>query len=217
MQVHHDNVMVMRLANRKSFVREKAFHILKDEDEPSCGIIIDYRPEHQIIAIEDSKRAFENTDTVRNILEHSLNQILEKSRLKISIKKQSLSSEFWDNVSQYRGKITEVHFTYQYPNLGRVNEKIKELLGDTGKDMNSTESEVSFKGKSLEFDENNKNVQDLVSESSKSGNPIKMKIKGIRGFVHTGEKSKQIELEELDFEGDPLAFSKLLDSLNNCL
>lgn len=96
--VHRDGVMVMRLANRKSVVREKAFHVMKDEDEPSCCVIIDYRKEHQVIAIEDSKRAFESTDTVRNILEHSLNNVLEKSRLKITIKKQTEPSEFWDSL-----------------------------------------------------------------------------------------------------------------------
>lgn len=214
--VHRDGVMVMRLANRKSVVREKAFHVIKDEDEPSCGVIIDYRKEHQVIAIEDSKRAFESTDTVRNILEHSLNNVLEKSRLKITIKKQTEPSEFWDYVNQYRGKITEV-LTYQYPNLGRVNEKIKDLLGDASKTINSTESEVSFKGKSLELDENNEDVKEFALDASKSGNPIKMKIKGMHGFVKTGETTKHIEIEELDFDGDPLAFSKLLDSLNSCL
>lgn len=216
-QVHHDSVMVMRLANRKSFVREKAFHVMKDEDEPSCGIIVDYRQEHQIIAIEDSKRAFNSTDTVRNILEHSLNQILEKSRLKITIKKQILPSEFWDYVNQYRGDITEVHFKYQYPNLGRVNETMKEMLADAGKTINSTESEVSFKGESLELDENNEIIQGFATDASKSGNPVKMKIKGINGFVKTGDKTKQIEIEELDFDGDALAFSKLLETLDSCL
>lgn len=216
-QVHHDSVMVMRLANRKLFVREKAFHVMKDEDEPSCGIIVDYRQEHQIIAIEDSKRAFNSTDTVRNILEHSLNQILEKSRLKITIKKQILPSEFWDYVNQYRGNITEVHFKYQYPNLGRVNETMKEMLADAGKTINSTESEVSFKGESLELDENNEIIQGFATDASKSGNPVKMKIKGINGFVKTGDKTKQIEIEELDFNGDALAFSKLLETLDSCL
>lgn len=144
-QVHHDNIMVMRLANRKPFVREKAFHVMQDEDEPSCGVIIDYRPEHQVIAIEDSRRAFENTDSVRNILERSLNGVLKQSRLKVSIKRQGLPSEFWDYVNQYRGRITEVRFTYQYPNLGRASEEMKKLLADTGKVVNSTESEVVFK------------------------------------------------------------------------
>lgn len=36
-QLHHDSIMIMRLANRKSFVREKNFQVIKDEDEPSCG------------------------------------------------------------------------------------------------------------------------------------------------------------------------------------
>lgn len=216
-QIHRDNVMVMRLANRKSVVREKAFRIIKDEDEPSCGIIIDYRNEHQIIAIEDAKRAFNCTDTVRNILEHSLNQILEKFRLRIRIKKQILPSEFWDYVNQYRGCITEVHFKYQYPNLGRANEAMKEMLADAGKTINSTESEVSFKGESLEIEENNEVIKGFATDASKSGIPVRMKIKGINGFVKTGDKTRQIEIEELDFEGDALAFSKLLETLDSCV
>lgn len=69
------------------------------------------------------------------------------------MKRQNLASEFWDYVKQYRGRINEVRFTYHYPNLGRASEKMKELLGDTSKVVNSTESEIVFKGKSLELDE----------------------------------------------------------------
>ena len=216
-QVHHDNIMVMRLANRKPFVREKAFHVMQDEDEPSCGVIIDYRPEHQVIAIEDSRRAFENTDSVRNILERSLNGVLKQSRLKVSIKRQGLPSEFWDYVNQYRGRITEVRFTYQYPNLGRVREEMKKLLADTGKVVNSTESEVVFKGKSLEFDEKNEDIQSYTKDASKSGIPIKLKVKGVHKTLVTGNQTKQVDIEELDYEGDPLYFSKLKDSLDECL
>lgn len=216
-QVHHDNIMVMRLANRKPFVREKAFHVMQDEDEPSCGVIIDYRPEHQVIAIEDSRRAFENTDSVRNILERSLNGVLKQSRLKVSIKRQGLPSEFWDYVNQYRGRITEVRFTYQYPNLGRASEEMKKLLADTGKVVNSTESEVVFKGKSLEFDEKNEDIQSYTKDASKSGIPIKLKVKGVHKTLVTGNQTKQVDIEELDYEGDPLYFSKLKDSLDACL
>lgn len=60
-QMHHDSIMIMRLANRKSFVREKNFQVIKDEDELSCGVIIDYRPGHQMIAIEEASRAFNDT------------------------------------------------------------------------------------------------------------------------------------------------------------
>lgn len=216
-QVHHDNIMVMRLANRKPFVREKAFHVMQDEDEPSCGVIIDYRPEHQVIAIEDSRRAFENTDSVRNILERSLNGVLKQSRLKVSIKRQGLPSEFWDYVNQYRGRITEVRFTYQYPNLVRASEEMKKLLADTGKVVNSTESEVVFKGKSLEFDEKNEDIQSYTKDASKSGIPIKLKVKGVHKTLVTGNQTKQVDIEELDYEGDPLYFSKLKDSLDECL
>lgn len=216
-QVHHDNIMVMRLANRKPFVREKAFHVMQDEDEPSCGVIIDYRPEHQVIAIEDSRRAFENTDSVRNILERSLNGVLKQSRLKVSIKRQGLPSEFWDYVNQYKGRITEVRFTYQYPNLGRASEEMKKLLADTGKVVNSTESEVVFKGKSLEFDEKNEDIQSYTKDASKSGIPIKLKVKGVHKTLVTGNQTKQVDIEELDYEGDPLYFSKLKDSLDECL
>lgn len=216
-QVHHDNIMVMRLANRKPFVREKAFQLMKDEDEPSCGVIIDYRPNHQTIAIEESRRAFENTDTVRNILENSFNDILKKRRLKITLQRQNSAAEFWDYVRQYRGCITEVHFTYQYPNLGRASEKMKELLGDTSKVLNSTRSEIVFKGKSLELDENNEDLQDYANDSQKSGIPISMKIKGFKKVVKTGKKPMEFEMEELDFHGDSLAFSKLKETLDNCL
>ena len=209
--------MVMRLANRKPFVREKAFHVMQDEDEPSCGVIIDYRPEHQVIAIEDSRRAFENTDSVRNILERSLNGVLKQSRLKVSIKRQGLPSEFWDYVNQYRGRITEVRFTYQYPNLGRASEEMKKLLADTGKVVNSTESEVVFKGKSLEFDEKNEDIQSYTKDASKSGIPIKLKVKGVHKTLVTGNQTKQVDIEELDYEGDPLYFLKLKDSLDECL
>ena len=215
--MHQDSVLVMRLANRKPFLREKAFQLMKDEDEPSCGVIIDYRPNHQVIAIEESKRAFENTDTVRNILEKSLNDLLKKQRIKITLKRQNSATEFWDYVRQYQGRITEVRFTYQYPNLGRASEKMKELLGDTSKVVNSTTSEIVFKGPSLELDENNEDLKDYAKDSQKSGIPITMKIKGMKKVVKTGEQPMEFEMEELDFKGDALAHSKLMDTLNHCV
>ena len=216
-RMHRDSIMIMRLANRKSFVREKNFQVLKDEDEPSCGVIIDYRPGHQVIAIEEASRAFNNTDTVRNILEKSLNDLLCKHRLYISLKRQNLASEFWDYVKQYRGRINEVRFTYHYPNLGRASEKMKELLGDTSKVVNSTESEIVFKGKSLELDEKNEDLQDYTNDSENSGIPISLKIQGVKKTIKTGKRPKSFELEELDFQGDPMAYSKLLDTLNHGL
>ena len=142
---------------------------------------------------------------------------MKQSRLKVSIKRQGLPSEFWDYVNQYRGRITEVRFTYQYPNLGRASEEMKKLLADTGKVVNSTESEVVFKGKSLEFDEKNEDIQSYTKDASKSGIPIKLKVKGVHKTLVTGNQTKQVDIEELDYEGDPLYFSKLKDSLDECL
>ena len=111
----------------------------------------------------------------------------------------------------------EIRFTYHYPNLGRASEKMKELLGDTSKVVNSTESEIVFKGKSLELDEKNEDLQDYTNDSENSGIPISLKIQGLKKTIKTGKRPKSFELEELDFQGDPMAYSKLLDTLNHGL
>ena len=94
---------------------------------------------------------------------------------------------------------------------------MKELLGDTSKVVNSTESEIVFKGKSLELDEKNEDLQDYTKDSENSGIPISLKIQGMKKTIKTGKRPKSFDLEELDFQGDPLAYSKLLDTLNHGL
>lgn len=214
-QVDKDNIMVMRLANRKMYVREKAFEKKKEADEPSCGIIIDYRPNHQVIAIEDSIRAFNNTDVVRNIILSALNKELEKKCLKISIKKQLLPSEFWEYAEKYKGKITEVRFLYQYPNLGRTHQAMKEMLENTSKSINSTNTQIIFKGESLEFSQNDDEVKGYVDDSSNSGIPISLRIKGFHKVIKTGKQVKVIDIEEMDYKGNELAFSMLKNQIDS--
>ena len=47
--------------------------------------------------------------------------------------------------------------------------------------------------------------------------PISLKIQGLKKTIKTGKRPKSFELEELDFQGDPMAYSKLLDTLNHGL
>ena len=69
----------------------------------------------------------------------------------------------------------------------------------------------------MELDEKNEDLQDYTKDSENSGLPIALKIKGMKKTIKTGKQPKSFELEELDFQGDPMAYSKLLDTLNHCL
>lgn len=197
---HKANLIIMRLANKRNVEREVNFELIKENDEPSCYILIDNNKDVQRIAIERKKKAFANTESIKDILMKTFNNVLIKKQLHIQIEKEHNTSEFWNYCNQYKGRIQQITFSYQYPNLGRAHEELKKLIKDTSGDTLSQVTKISFENKNgLYLNENKSDVIDgLVKDSSKGGGRIPIKIKGFKKRVLTGQTEKSIIIDEIE-------------------
>lgn len=218
---NQDNIIVFRLANNKCQSLEKNFRIQKHQYSPSCIVIIDNRKNVQHIAIEEDVVAFQDTNTVANILKHTFSTYLNQHRLNIEIQKEFQEREFWDLVRRYPKGINMVRFTFSYPNLPRVSSSIDRLISETSKATNSQQTVFEFNSapnNQLTLEKKNRKLTGLAKASADSGNVITIKAKGLRRYIQTGNTSKSIEIDNLDIllEGDLIETitEKLVKELN---
>ena len=156
---HEDNIILLRLENvkKKSIYEmhqtvDPVPHIQKKtyDSNPPCNVIIDNREDRAQIAIEIKKDAWSETNAVRDLLEESLNRMLEPLKLGIEIKSKLQTSSYWDFVT-YRQKkegrsITKMTFNFPNakirsditsnvelsPNLKKLMDMIDALGGEKG-------------------------------------------------------------------------------------
>ena len=214
-------IIVLKIANNKQLSLEEDFRKKRHHYSPSCFVIIDNRSCVQRIAIEENIIAFTSTDVVRNIIEYSLKLSLREYGLNIEIKKEYEKKEFWDLIRRQTRGVSMVRFSFSYPNLPRVHHSINELINSESKVVHSKQTTLEYRtdnSEQLELEENNPQLSGLVDASANSGHPITIKAKGIRKFIHTGNTTKRIYIEELESnlqEGD--LFLATVDKIVECL
>lgn len=130
-----DGIYMIRIANPKKTTREVDFVRMLQPDEPSALVIIDNRKDQQRILVERT-RAWNDTDSVRNILQDCLGEILRKQyNIGIRIEPVWEKNTFENIVRTYGDRIKMVEFYVGYPNMGRTGDKflnpLKESLKNT--------------------------------------------------------------------------------------
>ncbi len=130
-----DGIYMIRIANPKKTTREEDFVRMLQPDEPSALVIIDNRKDQQRILVERT-RAWNDTDSVRNILQECLGEVLMK-RFNIGLRIEPVweKNTFENIVRTYGDRIKMVDFYVGYPNMGRTGDKflnpLKESLKNT--------------------------------------------------------------------------------------
>lgn len=130
-----DGYYMMRIANPRQQMREVDFKRMLQPDEPSALVIIDNRKDQQRILIERT-RAWNDTDTVKNILQASIGGVLRRHyNVGMRIEPVWQKNTFENIVRLYGNRIKEVGFYVGYPNMGRTGDKfltpLKESLRNT--------------------------------------------------------------------------------------
>ena len=218
---NQDNIIVFKLANRKYQNLEEDFNIRRHEYSPSCLVIIDNRRNIQHIAIEEDIVAFQDTQTVANILTQTFSNYLRRHRLRIEIQREFQDSEFWNLIRQYPNGISMVRFTFSYPNLPRVSSSIDNMISEASRVTNSQQTIFEFNAapnNQLTLEKRNRKLSGLAKASADSGNVITLKAKGYRRYIQTGHTSKSLEIDNLEvlLRGDLIetATDKLVKELN---
>lgn len=112
---HDANIILLRLVNDKNVdIWEEqpttspisTIEKRKKPSKPFCYVIIDNRPDMQQIAIQTGSAAWRNANDIKDLLQESLNGLLDSLNygLEISILSKMLPSRFWDYVDRKRKK-----------------------------------------------------------------------------------------------------------------
>jgi hypothetical protein len=103
-------------------------------DEPSALVVIDNRKDQQRILIERT-RAWRETDSVRNILQSCIGDVLRKRyHLGLRIEPVWQKNTFENIVRSYGERIKMVEFYVGYPNMGRTGDVFLNPLKDSLRD-----------------------------------------------------------------------------------
>ncbi len=118
-----NGIYMFRIANPKRTTREVDFVRMLQPDEPSALVIIDNRKDQQRILVERT-RAWNDTDSVRNILQTCLGDVLRKMYyIGLRIEPVWEKNTFENIVRTYGDRIKMVEFYVGYPNMGRTGDK----------------------------------------------------------------------------------------------
>lgn len=199
--VNENNIIVLRLANNRHIVQESSFVAKKLDHHPSCYVIIDNRKDVQNIFIEQKPYSFEDTDVVAKILSITFNIYLKSYNLSVEINKRYIPQEFWQVVESEGKGVDMLRFSFLYPNLPRVQEKIDEILSKASSQVHSKNTVVEFNSgdnEALDINKDNQDLQNLVKAASESGSTIKLKFKGYRRHTTIGTSSEIVEIDNFD-------------------
>lgn len=183
MYIGQNGIYVLRIANtgHKPAKVENNFKVMKQQNHPSCIVIIDNRQDRQIIAIEHNK-AFGKDPSLAVIIQTTLRKALQNYRLTLDVTQKYHTSEFWqvvDNSMMLKG-IDYVDFPFAYPNLPEISDMVGEYMNNIARQTNS-EPTLKLKGQNNESVNLSREDQWLLSAikaCAASGRPILIKPKG---------------------------------------
>lgn len=183
MYIGQNGIYVLRIANtgHKPAKVENNFKVMKQQNHPSCIVIIDNRQDRQIIAIEHNS-AFGKDPSLAVIIQTTLRKALQNYRLTLDVTQKYHTSKFWqvvDNSMMFRG-IDYVDFPFAYPNLPEISDMVGEYMNNIARQTNS-EPTLKLKGQNNESVNLSREDQWLLSAikaCAASGRPILIKPKG---------------------------------------
>ena len=183
-----------------SSARNQIFEQEQIETWPHVIVIINNKPDVQIIAVSRNTRAFRSGSVVAKILQENLESVLQKYQLSIQIEALFEKSEFWNLVEKYQNQIISVNFELISPNMANISKTLNLDLARLNADTNSHRTDLklnSSEGSTLEINQENPLVNSLVDYSSEGGGNIELKLKGLKKVIRTPKSVREISIDEL--------------------
>lgn len=184
--IRQGGIYVFRIANNghKPVKVENDFKVVKQENHPSCLVIIDNRKDRQVIAIENKgkKSAFGKDPSLAVIIQTALRKALQVYRLALDVTPKYHTSEFWqvvDTSMRLKG-IDYVDFPFAYPNLPEISDMVGEYMTGVARRTNS-EPTLHLQGQnkeSVKLDQTDLWLLSAIKACAASGRPILIKPKG---------------------------------------
>lgn len=199
-----DDLIVLQIGIERDLKRKtREFEVESIENWPTVYVAFDNDPDVQKCLIQRYS-GFQCTDTVVKLIESTLNIKLQRYQLAVVFEPIYKESYFWDLVSEYEGKITQIEFELISPNLSNISDSLSLDLGRLHRSTNTQRTNLQ-----LNSDENayltpsqeDPQVAELVKYSSQGGGDITIRIKGLRKKKHTAKGINEYSIDEAEIEG----------------
>lgn len=192
---------VIEINTQKNLEREKKdFDTEKLDTWPHVVVIINNRPDVQLIAISRNPRAFSSGSVVAKILQENLQSSLSRYFLNIQIEALFEKNQFWNLVQEFSGRIVSVKFELISPNMANITKTLELDLARLNADTNSHRTDLKLNSSEsavLEIKRDNKLIDSLVAYSSEGGGDIEFKVRGFKKTVRTSKSVREISIDEM--------------------
>lgn len=200
-QLHQDGWFIFKVGAHKSVDRDtEDFQKEKVESWPNVMVIVNNRPDVQVLAISRNPKAFSSTSVVAKMFERTLSSLLREYGLSIQVREQFESANFWTVISENAGKVLRLRFEMVAPNMANISRALKIDLRQLNRDTNAQQTNIELEapaGGALEVSPQNELIDGCVEYSSLGGGDIAIKVKGMRKEIRTSTSVRSIEIEEL--------------------
>ena len=168
---------------------------------PPARIIINNKSNVQVIAIEKSKYA---PNTIRNVIEHFINNELERNNLSIKIAPLYKESTFWNFIEQNKDHIEHVKFTLITPNMSNISGGLCSDLKEIAKRTKAVTSEykiIADKNATLRIDDSDSAIAGLAEYTANGGGSAQIKLRNSKVKYKSNDHQLEIEIGDFDFNG----------------
>lgn len=195
----------MKVGKKRKQIEDHDDLITREEREtwPSVAVLINNKPDKQLIGIQIDAKVYHQTSTLANSLESALNEQLKEYYLATYVEPITDKSEFWKIIDRYKGLIQNVEFELITPNMANVSKALSDDLRELGKMTNSHKMKVALaanKAESLDIRADNEQVSGLVDYTSQGGGKASIKVEGLRKFT-TQRGRRVVEVDSIDVTG----------------
>jgi hypothetical protein len=199
-----DNIIIFQIGVERDLKRRtREFELEEVENWPTVFAILNNDPTIQKCLVQE-QGGFQSTSTVIKILEESLNPFLRQHQLAIVFEPIYNEQYFWDLITQYKDRVTQIEFELISPNMSNISSSLKLDLGALNKSTNTQRTNLQLNSNADSFltpSNDDPIIKGLVEYSSNGGGDITIRVKGIRKKYHTSRGVKQTSIDELTITG----------------
>ena len=209
--------LLYRIGANRGISRENPDFSKEDlEHWPSVLVAIWNAPDQQLVAVQKRTSAFRKPDTVIRTIFDTADAGLRGSQLSAIWEPLFEQSVFWDLARKYEAKIREIEFEIVTPNMANISGALPENLKEFAKRTNSVRNKLAIASDpaaALTINEDDATLRGLVDYSAKGGGDIAIRITGMKKRIHTSKSVREVEISEVELQGDPQQVGEALRAL----
>ena len=212
-----DNFVLYRLAADRSITREtKEFKKETLDNWPSILIAIWNEPDKQLVAIQKRTSAFQLSESVIKSISETIHPYLNNVQLTAVWEPLFEKSVFWELISRHAQNIQEIDFEIVTPNMANISKVLPQNLREFSKQTNAIKSKIGIQAdpsSTLKVEKSNEAVSALVDYASEGGGNISIKVSGLKKRLNTSKTVKEVEVTELELQGEPEYIATVLKEI----